>query len=396
MAAAGGRSGPAVIDVLRAQPERFGFFQAVRLLLQSARDRAGASSGDIGTTAPPELEPLRFSSALSMSFPGAEVASIAESSGREGEPRLEVRMACFGLVGAAGVLPSHYTRLLIDRVRRGDEALRDFLNLLDHRAASFYFRSWEKLRLTAAYERANSVETAAEDVVTQGLYALLGLGTNALSPTDRRTGTLRGRMSVPDESLLYFVGLFVHRPRNVRSLRNLLREFMGLAIDVEQFRGQWLHLSREDQSQLPTATSPLGGNCGLGDSAMLGSRVWTGESRFRIRLGPLTWKEFQELLPGGRRLRQLSELTALYAGTEYDFDIQPVLRAAEIPQTALAGTARLGWNTWMLSGPRDQDGDEAVFPPEGRLAPRPRNEDSPAGGQRAATTSTAATVSMQP
>jgi predicted component of type VI protein secretion system len=50
---------------------------------------------------------------------------------------------------------------------------------------------------------------------------------------------------------------------------------------------------------------------------------------------------------------------------ELDFEIQLVLRAAEVPPAQLTGGRgrgrQLGWNSWVLSRPAVADADQAVF-----------------------------------
>jgi hypothetical protein len=46
-----------------------------------------------------------------------------------------------GLTGPQGVLPQHYTQLLIDRVRRKDFALRDYFDIFHHRMVSLFLPS---------------------------------------------------------------------------------------------------------------------------------------------------------------------------------------------------------------------------------------------------------------
>jgi type VI secretion system protein ImpH len=64
----------------------------------------------------------------------------------------------------------------------------------------------------------------------------------------------------------------------------------------------------------------------------------------------------------------MSQLTRLYAGPHYDFDVQPVLLADEVPWCQLDGAGagpRLGWNTWLRNEPFAHDVDDAVFALEG-------------------------------
>ena len=57
-----------------------------------------------------------------------------------------------GLAGTGGILPSHYTQLLIDRVREKDFGLRDFLDLFNHRLIAQFYRAWEKCHFYVGYE----------------------------------------------------------------------------------------------------------------------------------------------------------------------------------------------------------------------------------------------------
>jgi len=54
-----------------------------------------------------------------------------------------------------------------------------------------------------------------------------------------------------------------------------------------------------------------------------------------------------------------------YGGPQFDFDVQPVLKADEAPWCQLGGDgaapARLGWNTWVRCKEFVNDVDDAVF-----------------------------------
>jgi len=177
-------------------------------------------------------------------------------------------------------------------------------------------------------------------------------------------------MEIRDQTFIYYAGLFAHYPKNAVSLERMLADLFGLPASVRQFHGQWLRLEPSEQTAMPSAENRDGLNCQLGVTAIAGERVWSVESMFRIRLGPMGYDAFQALLPGSRMLTQLGQIARTYVGPELDFDVQLVLRREETPPCQLGSAngraPRLGWNTWALSVVRSMDADDAVFVSDGR------------------------------
>jgi len=352
---------------LAEEPYKFDFFQAVRLLEQIARERSPDDRSGVrvpvGADGPPRRETVRFRALPSHTFPPCEVYSLEfspESTSDEAPTTpAEMVVSFMGLTGPSGVLPQHYTQLVIDRIRQKDHSLRDFLDLFNHRAVSLFFRAWEKYRLPATFERAAVDPQADEDLFTSSLYCLLGLGTSRL----------RRRLQVSDPAFLYFSGHFSHYPRTVAALECIIADYFELPVVVLQFQGQWLYLSSEDQSRTPWAREPDGRNCQLGWNVVVGQRVWSVENKFRVRLGPLGYEQFCRFTPNGDGLVPLCQLVRSYVGPEFDFDVQPVLKAEETPWCRAGGdesaASRLGWNTWLRSRPMPKDADEAVFVNDG-------------------------------
>jgi type VI secretion system protein ImpH len=365
MAAAHGRENPGLSEQLFQEPHRFDFFQAVRLLERLAHEQTRhdprRQRQPVGQDQLPEREVVRFRTLPSLSFPASAVSQIRPPERRAGAPNAEpsppeMVVTFLGLVGAAGVLPYHYTALLRRRMRLKDQALRDFLDLFHHRLLSLFYRAWEKYRLPVNYERFQLGGTrAGEDAISQGLYCLVGLG----------TGGLRGRLAFDDEAFLFYAGHFAHAPRSAVALECLLEDYFEMPIRVQQLQGQWLALEREDQALLPDAEHPRGCNNRLGLDLVVGERVWEVQSKFRLRVGPLTYRQFRALMPNGDGLRPLCQLARTYAGAEFDFDVQGVLAAAEVPWCRLGSAnddgAYLGWNTWVRCEAFAHSAEDAVF-----------------------------------
>jgi type VI secretion system protein ImpH len=349
MATARRRENLALSDRLFREPFRFDFFQAVRLLERLARERG--DTRHVGEDRP-EHEPVRFKSQPSLSFPASSIVQL-----RRGDPEkigalAEMVVAFMGVTGPTGVLPYHYTALLLRRIRDKDFSLRDFLDLFHQRAISFFYRAWTKYRLPFAYERSKDDRSERDDLVTWSLYCLVGMGTPGL----------RRRLEFDDEAFLYYSGHFAHQPRSAVVLQAILGDYFGLPIEVLQFQGQWLQLPAGEQAIMPNGLMPLGRNNQVGISMVVGERVWDVQSKFRIRIGPLTYAQFQRFLPSGDALKPLCQLTRIYVGPELDFDVQLILRADEVPASNVGKRrTNLGWNSWTRTRAMSRDADDTVF-----------------------------------
>jgi type VI secretion system protein ImpH len=327
-------------DLLFNAAYSFEFFQAVRLL-----ERLYPHREPVGRTAHPSREVVRFGAHLSLSFPASQLYEVEPGKGggapEDGQPRMTVNF--MGLTGPLGVLPRPYTELLLERVKQKDFTLRDFLDLFNHRLISLFYRAWEKYRLPIAYER------GAGDDFTRYLSSLVGIGTPGL----------QGRSGVRDEALLYYAGLFNQRPSSASALQALLRDHFEVPVEIVQFQGDWFRLEPENLTRLGTQ------NYQLGSSAIIGDRVWDRQAKFRIRMGPLELGGFRGLLPLEKGFSELSELTRLFVGLEYDFDVQLVLKARQVPACQLVtrdeGGPRLGWSAWLKTQTFTQDVEDTVL-----------------------------------
>jgi type VI secretion system protein ImpH len=343
MATQGGGTDPTLEDVLFENGYRFDFFQAVRVL-----ERLFPQRRAVGHDAKPAQEVARFRSYLTLAFPPSQIYEIARTAG-EGGPA-EMTVAFMGLTGPLGVLPWHYTELLIERVRQRDPTLVEFFDLFNHRMISLFYRAWEKYRFPIGYERAVA-RREGTDPFSLGLFDLMGMGTKGL----------RGRLQVEDETFLFYAGLVAQHPRSASALEGLLTDYFAAPVQTVQFAGQWLPLGEEDRSRI----GPGETNNAIGVNAVLGSRVWDQQAKFVLRVGPLAYPEFCGFLPSGTAFRPLVKLTRFFAGQEFDFDVRLVLMAAEVPWCRLGETGdrapRLGWSTWLKTRDFSQDADGTVL-----------------------------------
>jgi type VI secretion system protein ImpH len=324
---------------LMADPNSFGFFQAVRLL---ERTRPGRSA--VGGFADPADEVARFAVPPSLAYPASEIQELEDSA--TGPTRMWVNF--FGLTGPLGVLPYHYTQLVAERAREKDPAMRDFFDLFHHRLISLFYRAWEKYRFPVAYERDK------QDRLSEHLGDLVGLP--VAKPNERS--------AVKREALLFYAGLIASRQRSSQALQAMLEDYFGVPVEVEQFVGAWYPVSagdlcRLDDDEVTAGPSVLGGGCPVGDE------IWDQQARVRLRIGPLRRAQYDQFLPRGSAFKALRELTQLFGGDGFDFEVQLVLDRRDVPPTVLGADRDSGmplsWGTWLCTAPFDRDPDDTIL-----------------------------------
>lgn len=322
----------ALLMRLFAEPWAFEFFQAVRLLEQLQPDRA-----PVGAFEEPRQETVRFTTASSVAFPASELQSLEASK----PPRMAVNF--LGLTGPQGMLPLAYSLYVAERQRAGDHALKSFLEIFDHRILSLFYRAWEKTHVSVSYAR------TGRDWLTRYLLDLVGLGTHGL----------QGRLAVPDDALLAYAGLFSASSHSAAGLEQLLGDYFGVPVSLQQFVGGWYPLSRAAQSEL--GEESMASSLGLG--AVAGDEIWDQQSRVRVRIGPLTREQYETFLPGGSAHEPLQALTRFYTNGQIDFEIQLVLTREDVPPCRLddAFPLPLSWCTWLRTTPMSRDPDDTVF-----------------------------------
>lgn len=316
---------------------RFGFFQAVRLL-----ERMDPQRNPVGRDGNVSREAVRFRTRQTLSFPASEIYEIHGHSTDETDRPPEMTVAFMGLTGPLGVLPYRYSELVIERVLKKDTALWSFFDIFNHRMLSLFYRVWEKHRFSIAYERGEL------DQFSSHLFGIVGAGTHGL----------RGRLSLEDQVLIYYGGLIAQRPHSASAIAALTGDYFGVPVTAEQFSGQWLKLG-EDVTKLGRANSLLG------VATVAGARVWDAQSKFRIRIGPLTLKEFQSFVPVGSAFQPANDLLRLLVGLEFDFDLQLVLKAEAVPvcvlDTGATHAPMLGWTSWLKTRDNIEDDDQVIL-----------------------------------
>jgi type VI secretion system protein ImpH len=341
---------PAVIERLFKAPYRFDYFQAVRMVELWLRRRGIPRQGLVANF-------LRFQNSTSLGFPPSQLEAIHTEPADIGRDAhllreaveadrlryIRIRPAFMGLLGGNGVLPAHYTeRIAEHQFYQKDEGPQAFLDTFSNRSLALFYEAWRKYRLEVKYQLDDS------DAFLPLLLALAGLGSESM----KRRLTGAGEGAVLDESFGYFAASMRHRPISAVQMSRVLSEYFGCRVEAEQFIGCWYEVPAAQQTMLG------GANAVLGASAMAGRRVWQRDLRLRLVVGPLDLTGFEAFLPGAPAARALKTMLTMFTGVSLEYEVEVVLRAADVQAVLLADdrmVGRLGWDAFLVEGPQGQD-----------------------------------------
>ncbi len=351
MSTKGWRKNTSITRKLTEAPYDFQFLQAVRLLERSAVFEKESSQSNIGSNpvakfTPPASESVRFKSNQSLAFQSSEIDSVERVDKPNGLAQWEMVVNLMGLTGAIGVLPYHYTELILKRQKQKDESMVEFFDLFNHRTLSLFFQASVKYNLPLHYER-NRLHRGLKkqyEPQTRALLSLIGMGTEGLN----------NRLFTKDESLIFYSGLLTQKVRSASGLKQILRSHFNIPVDINQFVGQWQDLIDDVRTRLADFNNPQGRNVCLGRSAMLGKKGWFAQGKIHIILGPLNKKQLATFAPGTNSLKALNELVRMYVGMENEYEFIIRVKQSDIPEKIQLGKkepAIIGWNTWLSNKP---------------------------------------------
>ena len=336
MAGADRKTSPRLEGLLRElveNPSSYGFFQLMRIVecLHPEGPRLGSSKL-------PSADPIRLGQHPSMSFETASISSL-EAPEDDKPPRLYVRL--LGLLGPNGPLPIHLTEYAQRRTQQyHDPTFARFLDIFHHRFLSLFYRAWANNEPTVSFDRPES-DRFSDYVATPA-----GLGMSAL----------RNRDAIPDLTKISYSGRLASQTRCPEGLEALLAGYFRLPARLEEFIGTWLPVPHGDWFALGSNTA-----AGRLGAAILGTQVWDCQNKFRVIIGPLSFKDYESFLPGSDRIGHVVALVRNYAGDELAWDLMLVLKKQEVPPLRLDGRYRLGWTAWLGERQVEHDADDLVL-----------------------------------
>lgn len=332
------------------EPTHYHIFFALRVLEAEFADRTR-----LGQSRLPREDAVRLGQEATLAFQRTTISGFVPP---DGQVPGRLTNLFFGLFGSQGPLPAHLTEYARERQRTGrDPTFVAFADMLTHRPMSLLYRAWAAGQLTASFDRGEGGQ------IDRQVAALSGFNARSLQRRD----------AMPDLAKRHFAGRLGLGVRTAEGLAAIVSAFFSVPVKLEQFVPSWLPLERGDQWR-------LGGPAGLGQATVLGSQVRTRASKFRIRIGPLSRSDYDNLLPGGTALGRLAAIVRNAVGDALDWDVNLVLCGAEVPRATLSGDTRLGQTSWLGDRPTPDDAADLFLTQQDHLDAD--NTGRAAGGPR--------------
>ena len=346
-------------DDLLSSGHDFSLFEAVELIDDIAADtrRGNGSVGEgarddrfgnapSGTSDPaparragaylsPSKEHVRFRAVRHMGFPAADIARISFEEAPAAAPgqssvRYVIEATCLGLYGPDSPLPAYVNERIVARDRDAT-ALRDFLDLFNHRILTLL------CRIARRYRHIRVFDGAATDEISLLAGALIGEPDPDAMPPPGRTRSHRLRNGTR-------LGLFSMSAHTLEAI--VSDRFGGIEVRVEEFVRRTVLIGEEQRNLLGVR-----GNV-LGRTALLGDRRSSRTSKIRVWLGAFGPGQHHAFLPAGESRRALDALLRRVLPAPFDYDVVLRVDPGAVAPTCLGRAGRLALDAW-LGEPRD-------------------------------------------
>lgn len=320
-------SAVALLEDLQREPYKYDFYQFLRLIECIYPDKQR-----FGYSAKPEDDAIRLAQLPSMQFAPGALASFEMNP----DSAAVLKVFFFGLFGPNGPLPLHLTEFARNRINIArDPTIAEFADLFHHRLLSLFYRAWADKEPTVQLDRPE------RDRFSFYVGSFLGIAERSQ----------RERDEISDHTKLHFAAHLGCQTKHPSGLAAILQAYFDVPIVIEEFIGEWLVIPDDSLCYLNADTQ----TGQLGVSATIGTRSWQCMHKFRITAGPLNLKQFESLLPKGKKITAFSSLINNYVGFEFKWDLNLVLEKKEVPAVQLGKYGCLGWNSWLSANNRHHD-----------------------------------------
>lgn len=312
---------------LQEQPEKFDFFQAVKMLEHDYNSRNQSYFSNI-------FQNLNFDNSVSFLFSPSSLHSVFKSENNV----WHITSGLEGLYGPHGDLPDFFISAIINNKTSDGFPVKDFLDIFNKKLLFTRYQANKKYKFYVHHEisHKNTIKTDFEKL----LFCLVGFFHSQNNK----------KLFENEKGLIRFAPYFnKNNSPTTEKLKKIILDYFSLPVTITEYVGKWETLDKSECTMLSCQKHTLHR---LGENTFLGRNTYSTHQRVNIILGPLSYKQYLWLFPNEDRIKKIRELIHVYLGMAYTVAIQLLITAKEIPTLKL-GThenSRLGWNTWLGLG----------------------------------------------
>ncbi len=244
---------------------------------------------------------IKFRPHHNYEYPPRDIRSISYDNGE-----MIFVLSFLGLYGINSPLPRCYHEQIPFQEKilgSGNIPLQNFLDIFNNRFYWLYYQSWKKYRF---YLHLNN---NPENKVAERINSFTGRG--IFSKKEKHHENLL----ISNFSLLKFAGILSQRVRNKEGLKILLSHlFPEFKFKIKENSPHWVELI--DAPALGSKDFKLGRNSYIGKSTI------DYMNRICIEIGPISFKDYLNFLPGSLNEKRLNELLRLYLNDGLEYDIK--------------------------------------------------------------------------
>ena len=326
-----------LIEDICENPHKYDFFHLMRKLQAAYPDKPR-----IGESIRLSQDVIRLRQEVSLAFASSTIKHVEKD---EEAGVLNIFNQFFGLWGANGPMPHELTQYVLDQKRDyNDSTLANFVDVFHHRLLSLFFKAWADSQKTIDYDRPEDAH------FPRFINSFFGAGMKSACNRD----------SIPDRSKTFYSGHLSSATQSKSGLQAILEGFFSIKTQIKSFVGHWLTLPEDCCHRLGESES----TGLLGENIIVGETVWDCQLKFRVVMGPMEKEDYERILPGGKAYQMLKDWVGLYTNQVMLWDLQLILKASEAEPIVLGGFGQLGWTTWLMTEPLEQNSEELIVDPE--------------------------------
>ena len=242
---------------------------------------------------------VRFIASLELKHHHADVEKITISHFSDKDLEIEVTTSFTGIVGSAGLLPTHYTEYIQECIKLKDSSLSDFINIFHNRIMHLFRRIVENNNFSSAFSVANCT---THNNCLELIQVLIGI-----SPLNSR--------DTMSNCLLNYVGSLLSNSRSEFFLKIILSNFFKHKIEIEQFVKESFELKDGQLSRIGKQHNMLGSDL------YLGKYVYLNQSKVLIKVLDLNIKNYNKFVQDPTLKENLKYILSFYLGNYINYKI---------------------------------------------------------------------------